>query len=124
MVKEHLFTITKKDLDIQTFCSGGPGGQHQNKTESGVRIVHRESGAVGESRTERSQHQNKRIAMHRLVESAKFKLWTTRKLHEINTGKTIEKIVDESLAEENLKIEVKDEIGKWTILTGDSKLSG
>jgi len=112
-LKELLFTVKKKDFDIQTFCSGGPGGQHQNKTDSGVRVVHRESGAVGESRTERSQHQNKRIALQRLSESVKFKLWLNRKAHEVNTGKTLDKIVDESLSPENLKVETKDEKGKW-----------
>ncbi len=113
MKRELLFSITRKDLDIQTFCSGGPGGQHQNKTDSGVRIVHRESGAVGESRTERSQYQNKKLAMQRLSNSVKFKLWINRRTHELKTGKTIEKLVDESLTPENLKIEIHGESGKW-----------
>jgi peptide chain release factor 2 len=45
------------DLEMQTFCTGGPGGQHQNKTQSGVRLIHK-SGVRAESRTERSQHKN------------------------------------------------------------------
>ncbi|MFO0938863.1 MAG: peptide chain release factor 2 [Gemmataceae bacterium] len=49
--------INEKDLEMQTFCSGGPGGQHQNKTQSGVRLIHK-SGVRGESRTERSQNKN------------------------------------------------------------------
>jgi len=53
MPKEKLFSITKKDLEIQTFCSGGLGGQHQNKTASGVRIIHRASGAVDRTSDER-----------------------------------------------------------------------
>ena len=57
---ELLFSITKKDFEIQTFRSGGKGGQHQNKTDSGVRIIHRDSGARAESREERSQARNKR----------------------------------------------------------------
>ena len=40
MEKKLLFSITRKDFDVQTFCAGGPGGQHQNKTASAVRIVH------------------------------------------------------------------------------------
>ncbi len=123
MKKELLFTVTKKDFDIQTFCSGGPGGQHQNKTDSGVRIVHKESGAVGESRTERSQHQNKRIALQRLSESMKFKIWLNRKTHEIKTGKTLDKIVDESLVAENLKIEIKDKDGRWEELCIGAELT-
>jgi len=46
------------DLIRQTFRSGGPGGQHQNKTESGVRYIHVPTGVAAESRTERSQHKN------------------------------------------------------------------
>jgi len=46
------------ELRRDTFRSGGPGGQHQNKTESGVRYTHLPSGIAAESRTERSQHKN------------------------------------------------------------------
>jgi protein subunit release factor B len=112
-VKELLFSVTKKDLEIQTFRAGGKGGQHQNKTDSGVRIIHRDSGAVGESRSERSQHRNKKIALKRLVDSAKFKLWLNRKAYEINKGKNIEKMIEETMIPENLKIEVKNDQGKW-----------
>ena len=49
--------VNEKELIMQTFCSGGPGGQHQNKTQSGVRLIHK-SGVRGESRTERSQPKN------------------------------------------------------------------
>jgi peptide chain release factor 2 len=50
--------IRPDDLERQTFRSGGPGGQHQNKTESGVRYIHLPTGVAAESRTERSQHKN------------------------------------------------------------------
>jgi len=50
--------IKPDDLIRQTFRSGGPGGQHQNKTESGVRYIHVPTGVAAESRTERSQHKN------------------------------------------------------------------
>ena len=112
-MKKLLFSITKKDFDVQTFCSGGPGGQHQNKTQSGVRIVHKESGAMGESRTDKSQYQNKKNALKRLVESARFKLWINRKVFEINQVKTIDERVNEALDKKNLKLEVKDEKGRW-----------
>ena len=55
--------IRPDDLERQTFRSGGPGGQHQNKTESGVRYIHKPSGLAAESRTERSQHKNDANAM-------------------------------------------------------------
>ena len=56
------------ECDVHTFRSGGKGGQHQNTTESGVRLVHRPTGLRVESRTERSQHRNRSIALARLRE--------------------------------------------------------
>jgi protein subunit release factor A len=53
---------------VETFRSGGPGGQHQNKTESGVRLVHLPTGVRVTSREERSQHRNREIALVRLRE--------------------------------------------------------
>ena len=55
--------IHPDDLKRDTFRSGGPGGQHQNKTESGVRYTHLPTGIAAESRTERSQHKNDAMAM-------------------------------------------------------------
>ncbi len=54
--------IDRDDVERQTFRSGGPGGQHQNKTESGVRLIHRPTGIVAECRNERSQHKNEDMA--------------------------------------------------------------
>jgi protein subunit release factor A len=75
MKKQLLFSVTKKDLRIDTFRSGGKGGQNQNKRDTGVRIVHIDSEATGESREERSQEQNKRVAFRRMAESVKFQNW-------------------------------------------------
>jgi len=54
------------ECDVDTFRSGGPGGQHQNVTDSGVRLRHRPSGAVVTSRSRRSQHANKSDCLRRL----------------------------------------------------------
>lgn len=51
---------------VDTFRAGGKGGQHQNTTESGVRLVHRPTGLRTESRTERSQYRNRQKALARL----------------------------------------------------------
>ena len=53
---------------VETFTAGGKGGQHQNRTESAVRLVHEPTGTVAVSREERSQHRNKSIALSRLRE--------------------------------------------------------
>jgi peptide chain release factor 2 len=55
--------IRDDDLKRDTFRSGGPGGQHQNKTESGVRYTHLPTGIAAESRNERSQHKNDAVAL-------------------------------------------------------------
>jgi peptide chain release factor 2 len=55
--------IKDDDLKRDVFRSGGPGGQHQNKTESGVRYTHLPTGVAAESRSERSQHKNDANAM-------------------------------------------------------------
>ncbi len=52
--------------DVDTFRAGGPGGQHQNVTDSGVRLRHRASGVVVTSRARRSQLQNKSECLRRL----------------------------------------------------------
>jgi len=113
--RKHLFSVTRKDFEIQTFRSGGPGGQHQNTTDSGVRIIHKESGAVGISRNDRSQHRNKKLALERLTKSTKWKLWISRRVMEINEGITLEKQVEKSMTPENLRVEIKDEKGKWIL---------
>jgi len=112
MTKELLFSVTKKDFDIQVFRSGGKGGQNQNKVSSGVRIIHRDSGAVGESRRERSQLQNKRLALQHLVADPKFRIWINQKAFEVISKKSIEIIMEEQMKPENLRIEVMNE-GKW-----------
>ena len=58
---------------IETFRSGGPGGQHQNKTESGVRLTHLPSGITVTARDSRSQHRNRQIALARLREALEEK---------------------------------------------------
>jgi len=109
MKKELLFRVTKKDFDIQTFRSGGKGGQNQNKRDTGVRIIHRESKAVGEARDSRHQHQNKKAAFRRLIKSTKFQTWLKIKIGEMTLTKEqeekIQRKVDEEMKPENLKIE-------------------
>ncbi len=63
--------IHKSDLKVDTFRSSGAGGQHVNKTESGIRITHTPTGVVVECTEGRSQHSNREIAEQRLYQ----KIW-------------------------------------------------
>ena len=53
-------------LRFEAMRAGGPGGQHQNKTESAVRVTHVPTGVVAIAREGRSQHQNRQLALARL----------------------------------------------------------
>lgn len=91
----------------------GKGGQHRNTTDSAVRITHKDSGAVGYSEDERSQHKNKKKALERLVETKEFQIWHKRKSFEImgilKTKEEIEYKVEETIERDlkngNIKIE-------------------
>lgn len=80
--RKPVFSVTLADCVVQTFRSGGSGGQNQNKRDTGVRIIHEPSGARGESREERSQLQNKKAAFRRMAEHPLFRAWVARQSHE------------------------------------------
>jgi len=81
--EEQDIDIKKDDLRTDTFRASGAGGQHVNKTESGVRFTHIPTGIVAESTDSRSQHKNREIALQRLyakiLESQKLKAQSEQK---------------------------------------------
>lgn len=59
---------SEKDFRFESCRAGGPGGQHVNKTESAIRIVHTPTGLSVKAAGERSQHMNRRVAVAGLIE--------------------------------------------------------
>jgi ribosome-associated protein len=57
----------ERDCDIQYFIATGPGGQHRNKVETGVRMTHRPTGIVVTATERRSQHANREAAYERMA---------------------------------------------------------
>ncbi len=112
-MRKLLFSVTKKDFEIQTFCAGGKGGQHQNKTETGVRLIHRASGAVGEARDSKSQHANKKAALVRLAATKRFQAWVRVEAARCMGEKSAEERVEEQMKPGNLRVEARGESGRW-----------
>lgn len=111
-MRELLFSVTKKDLEINYFSGTGPGGQNRNKVQNCVRMHHPESGARATGQSSRDRQENLREAFKSLVNSIEFKVWHSKKTQEILSGKTIEQKVQESMVDSNLKIECRVD-NKW-----------
>lgn len=118
--KKLLFRLTKKDFVVQPFIDSGNGGQKRNKTMSCCRIIHPASGARAEGTRQRSFFQNRNDAFKRLTEKPEFLKW-----HKIQVAKALGNMIDEEQWVEqqmdlkNIKIEVKDEKGRWKIVKFD-----
>jgi ribosome-associated protein len=58
----------ERDSDLEFFIASGPGGQHRNKVETGVRLTHRPSGISVTATERRSQHANREMAFERMAD--------------------------------------------------------
>ena len=112
-MKELLFSITKKDFKIDWFSGTGAGGQKRNKTQNCLRLHHIASGVISTGQSNKERKSNIKEALEGLIKNPKFKMWHASKVKELLTGKSIEQIVNELIADSNLKIEIKDENGRW-----------
>lgn len=108
-----LFSVTASDFDVQTFCTGGNGGQHRNAKQNGVRIIHRDSGARAEHRDGRDQGKNKMAAFYKLLETPEWKAWHRAEILR-RTGAALRAMerVGDAMAAHNLRVEVKID-GRW-----------
>lgn len=91
MSKKILFSVTGNDFEMQTFSVGGPGGGGKDTSNSAVRLIHKDSGAVGEGRETRSNTQNRKAAFVHLVNSKKFKDW-----HKLECARRLGRAVPET----------------------------
>ncbi len=88
--------IKDEDLKIEFYRGSGPGGQHRNVTESGVRIRHLPTGIVVQASERRSQVQNRELAMERLREALARREKKRKKRSPTNvpTGATEERLAE------------------------------
>lgn len=110
MSRELLFSQNKNDFEVEHIRGSGPGGQHRNKTSTGVRISHRASGATATATDSKSQETNKKEAFKKVCESAKFRFWWNQQVHAALGRESIESIVERQLAE--AVVEYRED-GKW-----------
>jgi len=113
VARELLFSLTKKDFDIQWFSGTGAGGQHRNKHQNCCRMTHIASGAKATGQSNKDRLANQREAFRSIQENSKFKMWFNQKVMESLSNETIEDRVKKQMNPDNIKVEEKDDRGRW-----------
>lgn len=104
----------ERDCTLEFFIASGPGGQHRNKTETGVRLTHRPSGVVVTATERRSQHQNREVAYERMAE----------RLDRLQQRKTPRKVTKPSKAARQRTSEAKQQRSKLKRLRSSRDITG
>ncbi len=112
--KKLFFSLSKSNGDfvVTPYRGSGKGGQKRNKTFSGCRITHAVTGLFVECEEERSFETNKKRAFERLCNKPEFQKWlkfeTAKRAGKFND---IDNIVEKEMR--NIRVDVKDDTGKW-----------
>ncbi|RLD03168.1 MAG: peptide chain release factor 1, partial [Chloroflexota bacterium] len=98
-VKETQLEIKPEDIEVNVFRASGPGGQHVNKTESAVRVIHKPTGIVVSCQESRSQLKNRESALNILrarlyqrQQEEKLQQMDEKRRQQIGSGERAEKI--------------------------------
>ena len=111
-MRKKLFSVSITDCRVDTFTVAGPGGGGKDTSNTGVRITHLPSKAVGKSSDTRRQSKNKQLAFVRMGKSKEFQIWARVIACTLLTGKSIEDKVNEAMVPANIKVEVQEN-GIW-----------
>lgn len=111
-MREKIFSLGPSDFEVTWFSGTGAGGQYRNHHCNCCRIKHKETGIIGTGQSNRNQEANKKEAFMSLYNNSSFQLWLKGKINEALYDKeSIDDIVDREM--KNIKIEVKNDEGKW-----------
>lgn len=106
MSREKVFSVNIKDCRVDNFTVGGNGGGGKDTSNTGVRVTHAASGAVGKATDTRSGIKNRALAFRRMAESKTFQAWARLEVARLGGRPSIEAQVEAAMTPDNLKIEV------------------
>ena len=117
MTKQKILTVTIHDCTVQYFKASGSGGQKRNKTSSACRVIHEPSGARAECSESRSQHENKREAFIKMVNTPAFKFWLHQVTNGLDTEAKMKADIEKDLADPTITItEIHVRKDEWKVV--------